>query len=93
LVLGSIQPNNQKTMKKIFVLAFGLVMTLGFAQDANAWWWKKYEVDCKAKLTTSVTIGEGNKLASVSVGFEETWDGKKNVCRDGDEWCWASDCR
>jgi len=73
-------------MKKVFVFAVGLAMTLGFAQDANAWWWQKYEVDCKAML--SVTLGEG----PIEVSFEETWEGKKNVCRDGDSWCWGSSC-
>lgn len=73
-------------MKKIFALAFGLAMTLGFAQDANAWWWKSVQVDCVAKLTTK--IGEG----PVEVTFEETWNGTKGVCRDGDEWCWSTSC-
>jgi hypothetical protein len=75
-------------MKKVFVFVFGLAMTLGFAQDANAWWWKKYEVDCKAGLTITIGID-----GVIQVGSTESWEGKKNVCRDGDEWCWASDCR
>lgn len=81
-------------MKKVFVIVFGLAMTMGFYQDANAWWWRKAEVDCKAKLTTSIKIGVDKDFASVEASFEEAWDGKKNVCRDGDSWwCWSSDCR
>lgn len=73
-------------MKKVFVFAFGLVMTLGFAQDANAWWWRSVKVECQAKLTTE--IGDG----PAEVTFEETWTGEKSVCRDGEEWCWSSSC-
>lgn len=73
-------------MKKVFALVFCLAMTIGFAQDANAWWWQRTEVKCEAKLI--IKLGEG----PAEVTFEQSWDGVKYVCRDGDSWCWSSDC-
>ena len=76
-------------MKKVFIVVFGLAMTMGFSQYANAWGWKKVSVECKAKLIT--VFGNDDELAKVT--FEESWEGYKNVCRDGESWwCWSSDC-
>ena len=73
-------------MKKVFVIVFGLAMTMGFYQDANAWWWRKTSVKCDAK--TILKIGEG----PIEITFEQSWEGVKSICRSGENWCWSSDC-
>lgn len=70
------------------IFAIDLFMNFISVQDANAWWWEKKEVDCTATL--GVTLGADTP---VEVTFEQSWEGKKNVCRDGDSSCWGSDCR
>ena len=69
-------------MKKIFVLAFGLVMTLGFAQDANAWWWRSQTLTCTVTETVSFLWWEESG----------TYPGTFSKCIDGDEWCLPQRC-
>lgn len=69
-------------MKKVFALVFGLAMTIGFTQDANAWWWKSQTLTC--------TITE-----TISVGFYEetaTYPGTFSKCVDGSDWCLPQRC-
>jgi len=74
-------------MKKV-ILSLGLCffLTLGFALDANAWWWKKHSVTCTATNTITISI------AGQSIEFNESWEGTKDVCRSGNDWCLSSSC-
>ncbi len=69
-------------MKKKFALVFGLALTLGFSQDANAWWWKSETQKCTVTETFSL------------IGWEwsESYEGTRTKCIDGDEWCLSQRC-
>ena len=69
-------------MKKVFVFAFGLAMTIGFSQDANAWWWRKETITCTVTESFNLVVYE----------WSQSYEGTKDVCKDGDSWCFTSYC-
>lgn len=73
-------------MKLFKVLFFGFALSVLSVTNSFAFWWTPQERDCTATLTYTVEI-EG-----VEIEFTETWNGTKKVCKDGDSFCWASDC-
>jgi hypothetical protein len=69
-------------MKKVFVFAVGLTMTLGFAQDANAWWWQEEEYNCTVTQTVNLIVYE----------WSETYEGTRTKCVSGEDWCFSQRC-
>lgn len=74
-------------MKIVKILSLSLGLSLLGISNSYAFWWTPQERDCTATLTYTLGLEEG-----VEVEFSETWQGTKRVCKDGDSWCWSSDC-
>ena len=73
-------------MKLIKILTLFLGFSLFGISNSYAFFWTPQERDCTATLTYTIEI------AGVEVEFTETWEGTKQVCKDGNSFCWASDC-
>lgn len=75
-------------MKKSLFYVLTMLMIVAFSgnvlalEDNGGWLWQKHEVNCTATIT--VTAGP--------LTCTQTWDGIKDVCRDGGNLCWGSDC-
>lgn len=69
-------------MKKIVAMCLSMALVFGFSLDASALWWKKTTVKCTVTKTLSLVVYEES----------ETYEGTKDVCRSGEDWCLGSRC-
>lgn len=73
-------------MKLLKISSLGIILTVMSTVNTYALWWHPHLVACKASNTITF------ELEGVTVTHTETWEGVKKVCRDGNDWCWGSDC-